>query len=436
MDEGDEPLGIEIDRSEGFGERLLGLLLDRAHELPPHLVAPLVAEEITHMGGRDVAILLQDYEQLALVPLPGRRLVAAAPQPIDGTPAGRAFLDAKVVEVPQPDGVRIYLPLLEGTDQVGVMAVTWDRVDDNDRRLLRRLAGLVADILVTKNSYTDIFTLARRRAPMSVASEIQWSLLPPLRMSVPQVELAGVLEPAYEVAGDSFDYALNDDVLHLAVIDAMGHGLDAAVMATAAIGAYRHARRAFVGLAEIYGYMDTVIAEQFSPEQFVTAQMMRLNVTTGRLDWVNAGHPPPLLIRDGAVVRQLTVETTLPVGFGGHDPVVTTLTLRPGDRLLCFTDGLIEEHSAGGDEFGLDQLIDNVFEVEQRRHGVRTTVRELSQALKRARGGITSDDATILLVEWRGGSTDHLAKMEPAAARPAKRTTQASKRPQRRPTGP
>ncbi|MGR6999318.1 SpoIIE family protein phosphatase [Yinghuangia aomiensis] len=63
--------------------------------------------------------------------------------------------------------------------------------------------------------------------------------------------------------------------------------------------------------------MDEVIAEQFSPEQFVTAQMMRFDIATGRLDWVNAGHPPPLLIRDGVVVRQLTAETTLPVGFGG-----------------------------------------------------------------------------------------------------------------------
>ena len=108
------------------------------------------------------------------------------------------------------------------------MAVTLDTVDDDDRRLLRRLAGLVADMLVTKNAYTDQFFQARRREPMSVAAEIQWSLLPPLSMSVPQVAVAGILEPAYDVAGDSFDYALNDDILHVAMIDAMGHGLDAA----------------------------------------------------------------------------------------------------------------------------------------------------------------------------------------------------------------
>ncbi|MET7666288.1 serine/threonine-protein phosphatase, partial [Streptomyces sp. NPDC005463] len=63
----------ELDRSEGFGERLLGVLLDRAHEMPPHLIAPLFVEVVGRVGGRDVSVLLQDYEQLMLVPLPGRR---------------------------------------------------------------------------------------------------------------------------------------------------------------------------------------------------------------------------------------------------------------------------------------------------------------------------------------------------------------------------
>ncbi len=141
--------------------------------------------------------------------------------------------------MPQADGVRMYLPLLDGSDQVGVMALTLDTVDDDDLRLLRRLAGLVADMLVTKHSYTDQFFLTRRREPMSVAAEIQWSLLLLLAMSNPQVAVAGILEPAYNVAGDSFDYALNEDILHVGMVDAMGHGLDAATMATVAVGSTR-----------------------------------------------------------------------------------------------------------------------------------------------------------------------------------------------------
>ncbi|MEV5704732.1 PP2C family protein-serine/threonine phosphatase [Actinoallomurus sp. NPDC052274] len=403
---------IGIDRSEGFGERLLGALLDRAHEMPPQLIAPLVAEEVAKIGGRDISILLQDYDHLLLAPLSGRGLTVGAAESIDESLAGRAFLRALPVEQPLADGVRMFLPLLDGSDEVGVMAVTLDTVDDDDRRLLRRLAGLIAGMLVTKNSYTDEFFRARRREQMSVAAEIQWSLLPPLAMVTPQVAVAGILEPAYDVAGDSFDYALNDDILHMAVVDAMGHGLNAAVLATVAIGAYRHARRADIGLAELYAFMDTSIDAQFGPDQFVTAQMMRLNITTGHLQWVNAGHPAPLLIRDRRVIKRLESPGTLPVGFGGAQPLISEQALRPGDRVLFFTDGLVEEHETGGEQFGEERLIDFVESTGRVSQSVREMVRALSHALMRERGGVTTDDATLFLVEWRGGTADHLAIVE------------------------
>ncbi|MFE2634168.1 PP2C family protein-serine/threonine phosphatase [Streptomyces scopuliridis] len=403
-----------VDRSEGFGERLLGLLLDRARLMPPQLIAPLIAEEVAKIGGRDVSILLQDYAQEVLVPLAGRKLHVGRPEPMADSPAGRAFLTVNVVEVPQAHGgVRMYLPLLDGSDQVGVMALTLDAVGDDDRRLLRRLAGLVADMLVTKNAYTDLFFLARRREPMSVSAEIQWSLLPPLTMTVPQVAVAGILEPAYRVAGDSFDYALNDNILHVAVIDAMGHGLDAAAMATIAIGAYRHARRVFVSLAEKYAFMDDAISRQFGPDHFVTAQLMHVNIATGELELVNAGHPAPLLVRKGRVERQLESATTLPVGFGGEEPRIREHLLQPGDRVLCYTDGIIEEHVAGGEPFGEERLIHCVNRLgEEPSLGVRADLRQLSHTLKWERGGRTSDDATLFMIEWHGGAADHLAVLD------------------------
>lgn len=354
------------------------------------------------MGGRRPQVLLQDYGQLLLVPLPGEGLTDGEPQVIDDSEAGRCFLDAHPVELPEDDGVRVHLPLLDGGDQVGVMAVTLDSVDDHDRRLLRRISGLVADLLVTKHSYSDLFFRVRRGEPMSVAAEIQWSLLPPLAMIMPRVAVAGILEPAYDVAGDSFDYALNGDILHVAMIDAMGHGLDAATMATVSIGAYRHARRVGTGLSEIYAFMDHAVTEQFGPDHFVTAQMMQLDTTTGQVQWVNAGHPPPILVHDHRVTRRLIAPTTLPVGLGGPEPAIGELRLEHGDRVLCFTDGLIEEHKTGEEAFGEDQLIASVNRLERTGRGVRAVARSLSHALKRARGGQTTDDATLLMVEWCG----------------------------------
>ncbi|GGV91418.1 hypothetical protein GCM10015535_49670 [Streptomyces gelaticus] len=131
----------------------------------------------------------------------------------------------------------------------------------------------------------------------------------------------------------------------------------------------------------------------------------------GQLQWVNAGHPAPLLIRGRAVVDRLESPTTLPVGFGGEDLVVSERTLRPGDRLLCFIDGLIEEHQAGGEQFGEEQVIESTNRVVRDHTAVRSVVRVLSHTLKQERGGVTSDDATIFLIEWRGGDADHLATL-------------------------
>lgn len=249
---------------------------------------------------------------------------------------------------------------------------------------------------------------------MSLSAEMQWQLLPPLTMNTPQVAIAGALEPAYDVAGDSFDYALNEDVLHLAMIDAMGHGLGAAVMATLAVGAYRHARRFNLGLEELYAAMDAAVATQFTADHFATAQMALLEVRSGRLQWVNAGHPSPLLIRQHRVLASLDSPTTLPVGFGGAVPVVSERALERGDRVLFFTDGVVEEHRDGGEQFGEARLIDFVERASREGGAVQEVVHRLSRDLMRQRGGVTTDDATLLLLEWRGGSVDQLANVEEA----------------------
>ena len=379
--------------------------------MSPQMIAPLVAQEIGMIGGRDVEVLLHDYDQMTLVPLPGERLRVGQPQPIDDSLAGLAFQRDEMVEREQDDGVRLFVPLLDGTDRVGVLSFTLDSPDDHDRRLARRLAGLVADMLVTKSMYTDRFFQARRRQPMSLSAEMQWQLLPPLMMTTPQVAVAGALEPAYDVAGDSFDYALNGDILHVAIIDAMGHGLDAAVMATLAIGAYRHARRTDVELVDLYRAMDAAISSQFGADRFATAQMARLDVTSGLLQWVNAGHPAPLLLRAGRIVDTLDSPTTLPVGFGGATPIVTERVLHRGDRVLFFTDGLTEEHRRGGAEFGEARLAELIELAEHAGGPVQETVRRLSNTLMLERGS-TTDDATLFLLEWTGGTSDHLTHRE------------------------
>jgi hypothetical protein len=388
-----------------MGEALLGSLLDRAHLLPPRLVGQLVAQEVRAVGAADVAIFLQDFDQKHLQPLEGQGLVGER-TPIAGTAAGRAFTTDDPVEERQPDGsVRLFLPMLDGSDRVGVLSLRLPGMNDVDRRLAQRLAGLVADLLVTKSEYTDTFSRARTAEPMSLAAQLQWAQLPPLAMTTPDVDLAGILEPAYSVGGDAFDYALNVHALDFGVFDAMGHGLTAATMATVVIAAYRHGRRRGADLPELYTAMDRVVADSF-PGRFATAQIGRLDTTTGELSWVNAGHPAPLWVRGGRVIGELSGTVSRPVGFGGGAPSVQSVNLEPGDRVLLFTDGVVEERLDGGEQFGEARLREMLEQTTEQRLPAAESVRRLSHELMAARRGRTSDDASLLLVEWKSPPRD------------------------------
>jgi serine phosphatase RsbU (regulator of sigma subunit) len=391
--------------AESLGEALLGSLLDRAHLLPPRLVGPLVAEEAVAAGATRVQILLQDLDQVHLHPLEGPGLHGER-TPIAGSAAGRAFATDSTVEESQPDGsVRLHLPMLDGSDRVGVLSLDLPAVSDDDRRLARRLAGLVADLVVTKSEYTDTFDVVRSARPLSLSALLQRRMLPPLAMKTPDVELAGVLEPAYEVGGDGFDYAFDEHVLHVAVFDAMGHGLDAAVMSTVLVSSYRHGRRVDRPLPELYAEMDRVLAGSF-PGRFATAQLVRLDTVSGELSWVNAGHPPPLWVRDDRVLGTLTGPVTRPVGFGGATPQVRSTQLEPGDRVLFFTDGVVEERLDGGEQFGEARLRELVVRSTAERLPTAEAVRQLSHALMAARDGRTTDDASLVLLEWKGTPDD------------------------------
>jgi Stage II sporulation protein E (SpoIIE) len=257
------------------GLELLGHLLEASHDLAPDDAVAAVAGAGKALDAEDVAIYLVDYEQTLLVPLPDG--TDRTPLGIDTTLAGRAFATIAIQEADSGSGRRLWLPLLDGAERLGVLGLTLPRVDDALRLRCRWLATLTAELLVSKTQYTDSYSVVRRRQPMSLAAELQWQLLPPLTFVTPQVVIAGLLEPAYEVAGDAFDYALNGDIAHLAVIDPVGHDLTASVLASVTVGSYRHSRRAGLDLAATHVAMDQAIAAQFGGERFVTGQLARLD---------------------------------------------------------------------------------------------------------------------------------------------------------------
>jgi serine phosphatase RsbU (regulator of sigma subunit) len=280
--------------------------------------------------------------------------------------------------------------------------------------MLGRLAHLLAELLVSNSAYTDHYEWFRRKAAMTLPAEMQHRLLPPLTFGTPRVVISGLLAPAYDVGGDAFDYALNGNVAHVAVFDAVGHGLQASLLANLAVSCYRNSRRAGLDLAHTAAAIDAALEEMFGGERFVTALLGQLDIDTGLFRWINAGHPAAMLLRNAQVVKELDGEPSLPLGINGltgsgpeRFPVASE-GLQPGDRLLLLTDGVDEARTEDGEFFGRTRLAE--FAAREAATGLATpeVMRRLQLAILRHQVGRLQDDATTLFVEWLTGKADTL----------------------------
>jgi serine phosphatase RsbU (regulator of sigma subunit) len=262
--------------------------------------------------------------------------------------------------------------------------------------------SLLVLLLIAKRRYTDSLLRARRAAPLSLAAEMQWDLLPPLTYEADRVSLSGILEPAYSIGGDSFDYALNRNRAQFAIIDAVGHGMDAVSISSVAVNSLRNSRREGGSLESAYLAAGEAIKRQFGRSNFATGQLGSLSLETGELTWLNAGHPLPLLVRDRTFVGELVCAPSMPMGFGGRAVEVAHETLHPGDRVLFYTDGVIESRSPDGERFGVDRLADLLVRTALDETNAAETVRRLAGASVAHHADEQRDDATLLLVEYRG----------------------------------
>jgi hypothetical protein len=101
---------------------------------------------------------------------------------------------------------RMWVPQLDGVERLGVAELLLAGPPEGNRQEeLRVFLTLVAELIVTKDAYSDVFARLRRRKTLSLAAEMQWELLPPLTFGTERVVITGGLEPAYEIGGDSFD---------------------------------------------------------------------------------------------------------------------------------------------------------------------------------------------------------------------------------------
>ncbi|MGC5309652.1 PP2C family protein-serine/threonine phosphatase [Micromonospora zamorensis] len=341
-------------------------------------------------GITDVELYQVDYRLAELLPL-------GDGEPIDspGHPAWRAF-DHQSPILTDGNG---WFPVTMRGERRGVLCLSPVPDDPDVLAALAEIATALAHEVAAVSAGTDVYRAARRSQRLTLAAEMQWDLLPGRSRIRPSFSLAGQLEPAYTVRGDSFDWSDDGERLWLVTINGTGEGVAASLLTSLATHALRNARRAGLSLADQAALADQAIYDLHRGEQHLSALLMELDLRSGTMAVVDAGSPRLVLLRGGEVTEQ-PLEAQFPLGmFEATDYHEQKFPLERDDRLFVVSDGVLEatgQHMRYG-ETALDRFL--------RRTGPMApldAVRSLIGDLRAFVAGDLVDDAVVVCLDWNG----------------------------------
>ncbi|SEF20784.1 Stage II sporulation protein E (SpoIIE) [Amycolatopsis pretoriensis] len=358
-------------------------LLEGAHRAPPERLPSVVAAAGRALDLR-IGVYLADYDQRTLV-----RADSAAELDIDTTVAGAVFRHAGTAVTRDAPGPTLWTVLLDGVERLGVLEIVpTDGADPDDpvlREQCRWLSTLLGHLVTVTTQYGDGLDVRRRRRHRGSPAELLWQSLPPLTGATESVVVGASVQPAYDLCGVVFDYALSERRARLAMFDAGSRTGDASYAVVNALAAYRAARRDGASLEEQYEAVAGSAAA-------VTGVLAELDLVTGDVRWLGAGHPAPLIVRGGAVLPETG---SAAVGFE-RPPRVTDARLRPGDVLALYSPGLAGATDRLGTPFGRERvarcLAGGTLPPE--------TARLLTQEVVAHAGGELRSDAGVLVARW------------------------------------
>ncbi|MFG1842781.1 PP2C family protein-serine/threonine phosphatase [Micromonospora sp. NPDC049175] len=338
----------------------------------------------------DVELYQVDYRLSELLPLTEGDSITSP-----GHPAWRAFDHQSPILT---DGTA-WFPVTMRGERRGVLRMA--PVPD-DRVVLAELADIataLAHEVTAVSAGTDVYRAARRSQRLTLAAEMQWDLLPGRSRIRPSFSLAGQLEPAYAVRGDSFDWSDDGQRLWLSTINGTGEGVAASLLTSLATHALRNARRAGLSLADQAALADRALYDLYRGEQHLSALLMELDLRSGMMTVVDAGSPRLVLLRDGEVTEQ-PLEAQFPLGmFEETDYHEQKFPMERGDRVFVVSDGVVEatgQHMRYG-ETALDRFLRRTGPMEP-----LDAVRSLIGDLRAFVAGDLVDDAVVVCLDWTG----------------------------------
>lgn len=324
---------------------------------------------------------------------------------------GKTMMKHRGTCLTEVDGVmsRLYYRSIPNTDWTMVITTPKDVILSNAYQLntiilLVMLTGLTVLYFICRRMIKDITTpvtvqQAAMESELKIAHDIQMAMLPKVFPPFPDrtdIDIYASETPARDVGGDLYDYFLRDDRLFFCIGDVSGKGIPAALLMAVMRSMFRSETRRAESAVEIVETMNRNLSEEVGTEcYFVTMFVGILDLTTGHLDYCNAGHEAPLI--SGVA---LDVKPNLPVGALAEWKYEGQQTqLKSGDMMFLFTDGLSEAKNPSDQQLGRRQVLQLI-----QAHSLdkaKSLVEMMENVVHRhATGADQNDDITLLAIKW------------------------------------
>jgi sigma-B regulation protein RsbU (phosphoserine phosphatase) len=291
----------------------------------------------------------------------------------------------------------VAIPLLVDKQLVGVFTASHPELDAFRPQQLKVLQTLSSHIAVAVQNARLFQQVRHEREEMTrdalEARTLQQALLPKSSPYIPGFAVSGLCVPVGAVGGDWYDFiSLNDGRWGLVLADVSGKGTAAALLMAATRGVLRSLAEASCTPSEVLQRLNQLLVEDLPPARFVTMAYAVLDPAKRTLTLASAGHLQPLLVH-GQDARFLNTEAGLPLGLAVGEYSETEIELKPGCRVVFYSDGITEAVNPDEEEFGQLRLKEHLLQPGTSGESLLASVRSF------VNGFGLHDDATVITVE-------------------------------------
>jgi serine phosphatase RsbU (regulator of sigma subunit) len=319
---------------------------------------------------------------------------------------GNAMADTRFREQQSVIQQRIHsamcVPLWHGTDVLGLLYVDNTAAvvpfEESDLRILTFLAHLAAMKIQETRAYEELQRQQRLEEELKRAATLQQSLLPTGSRMVGRIGISGRNVPSFDVGGDYFDFVMGPDGrMVVGLGDVAGKGMAAALLMTDLRATMRAQVETGRPIVDLTSRLNRSIFENVRGERFITLMVAMVNGETGEVSYVNGGHNPPYLLRADGALETLTVGGLLLGVFPEAAYESACVTMRAGDVLLLYSDGVTEARNPEGEDYGEEKL--ESFLRTHRELAPEAMVNRLIEEIQRfTNAARLADDVTVVVI--------------------------------------